>query len=154
MTVLPTTHTLISTNLQQPQCITALWPVLISRESRPTEGRRLSWPLGSHKPEACTWCGLFSQVPGSENQLKSLWLQGVNLCSSVEDVCRHACPLCRVRSVTVVSDAVNQLIQKHQLSVLFQRIHRLYNTADTSPVQRLTGSLAACLDCAVSETGR
>jgi len=26
--------------IPQPQCITALWPVLISR---PTEGRRLSW---------------------------------------------------------------------------------------------------------------
>jgi len=27
----------------QPQCVTELWPVLVSR---PTEGRRLRWPGG------------------------------------------------------------------------------------------------------------
>ena len=47
-TVLPATHTFIhewnepSCLYSQPQSITALWPVLITR---PTESRRLSWPV-------------------------------------------------------------------------------------------------------------
>jgi len=57
------------------------------------------------------------------------WSQ--NLCNSVEDVLRHASPLCRVHRMTAASDAVNQLVQKHQLTVLFQRIHRLHTTPGT-----------------------
>lgn len=45
---------------------------------------------------------------------------------SVDNVLQHTCPLSCEHGMTVVGDAVDQLIQKHQLSIVFQRLHRLY----------------------------
>ena len=51
-TVLPATHTFIHKFTPQPQSVTALYPVLISR---PAEGKTLNWSL-----DPDVYVGLFS----------------------------------------------------------------------------------------------
>ena len=52
----------------------------------------------------------------------------INLCRSVKYVLWNSCKSCSVQSMTAVCDAVNQLIEKHQLSVLLHCVHCLQTT--------------------------
>lgn len=51
-----------------------------------------------------------------------------NLCRSVEYVLWNSSKPCSVESVTAVCDAIKQLIEKYQLSVLLHCVHCLQTT--------------------------